>query len=279
MDCVTEPVRAKVRRPFNNLPAFEIALMHDRFVVEPSTNRFKAALVRAAGYAAVLHYAAGAHPGVFYPLYALHTGFRSPRATRLDTEVVIEGFPRCGNTFATIAFTLAQGRPVKMADHLHVPAQIVRAARYGVPTCVVVREPSEVARSLVVKYPFLRPRDVLRGYLGYYRRCLDYSDAFVVAPFAQVITDFGSVIDALNGRFGTSFARFQHTEENVRQVYRLMDARNPALKGKFRGSYRPDSDKERAKAEVDLAGSEKLLARCREVYESVRKLAVEQSGG
>lgn len=247
--------------------------MHDQFVTDLSRHRLMRALVRVAGYAAVLHYAAGARPHLFYPLYALRSGFRSPRATRPTTEIVIEGFPRCGNTFAATAFAFAQGRPVAMADHLHVPAQIVRAAWYGVPACVVVREPGEVARSLVVKYPFLRPQDVLKGYLGFYRRCLDYRDHFVVAPFEQITTEFGAVIDAINARFGTRFARFEHLSDNVREVYHRMDARNPHLQGKVRGSYRPDPRKEAAKTEVRLPDDRDLLARCHEVYVRFRGLA------
>jgi hypothetical protein len=52
------------------------------------------------------------------------------------TEIVIEGYPRSGNTFAVVAFRLAQGREIEIAHHLHAAAQIKRAARLDVPAFI-----------------------------------------------------------------------------------------------------------------------------------------------
>ena len=48
-------------------------------------------------------------------------------AERLHTELVIEAFPRSANTFATVAFQLSQPAPVRVAHHLHAPAQVTEA--------------------------------------------------------------------------------------------------------------------------------------------------------
>ncbi|MGK9236875.1 hypothetical protein KXS07_34285 [Inquilinus limosus] len=225
-------------------------------------------------YAGVIHYAAGAHPALFYPLHRWLGEVDTGPAVTPETDLLIEGFPRSGNTFAVHAFRLAQPGPVTTADHIHVPAQVMRAARYRVPACVLARRPEDAVRSLVVKYPFLNPRHVLRGYAGFYERCLPYREHFVAAMFNEVVTDFGGVIDRINSRFGTSFRRFVPSREAVDRVFQEIDDQNsrepihPIL-----GSARPNHSKEVAKLRVHLRDDDPLLGRCQAVYEIYRLLA------
>lgn len=224
-------------------------------------------------YRGVLHYAAGPYPALFYPLFALRRGPGDGNPVTRATEVVVEGFPRCGNTFALHALCAAQAREPVTADHVHVPAQVVRAHRRGLPMLVVVREPEAAVRSLVVKYPFVRPADALRGYLGFYRRAWRCRDGFVVADFAQTTTDFGAVVDRLNARFGTRFARFEHTEANVARVFERIGVRGRSLGQNALQAAQPHESKAAAKASVDLAGCEGLLARCQEMHRRYLELA------
>ncbi len=229
-------------------------------------------------YAGVIHHAAGPYPALFYPLHALRHGGRVPQAVARDTEIVIEGFPRSGNTFALLGFQLAQGRSVKTADHLHVPAQIMRAAEWDIPAVVVIREPEAVVRSLVVKYPYLSPRHVLQGYAAFYERCLPYRDKLVAATFEQATCDLGAVIDRVNARFGTRFLRFEHTTANERRVFAALDRRNLSVNGQdgeALTSYRPNGAKEMAKRGVRLEGCERALERCRALWATYRELAAD----
>jgi hypothetical protein len=240
--------------------------------------RERSSLNRLWRYAGVIHHAAGPYPSLFYPLHALRHGGRVPEAVARDTELVIEGFPRSGNTFALLGFRLAQGREVKTADHLHVPAQIVRAAEWGIPACVVIRDPEAVVRSLVVKYPYLEPRHVLLGYASFYERCLPLRDKFVAATFEQATCDLGAVIDRINARFGTAFKRFEHTPANERRVFAALDSRNLSVNGQdgeALSSYRPNGAKEMAKRGVRLEGCERELERCRALWAAYRDLAAD----
>ena len=54
---------------------------------------------------------------------------------------MIDGYTRSASTYAVYAFQLSQARPVRVAHHLHAPAQLIEAARRGVPTLMVIREP------------------------------------------------------------------------------------------------------------------------------------------
>jgi hypothetical protein len=219
-------------------------------------------------YARVLPYVAGRYPALFYPMLHTVRGLTKGDPVTRETDVVIEGYPRSGNTFAVTALRMAQSRPLRVASYLHVPAQVVRASRMGLPTCVLIREPGAAARSLVVKFPFLRPIDVLRGYAAFYRACARYRAQFVVARFDRVITDFGGVVDAINQRFGTDFARFEHTAENVSRVFEQIDAENQTdFGGRVETSDRPLRGKDRKKSDIPLEGCERTLARCERIYE------------
>src|SRR4051794_35640317 len=86
-----------------------------------------------------LHSVWGQYPRLSLPL-ARHRTKNGIAADR-TTDIVIEGFPRSGNTFAVVAFRLAQSRAMQVAHHLHIPAQLLWADRVGMPSMVLVRNP------------------------------------------------------------------------------------------------------------------------------------------
>ncbi len=142
------------------------------------------------------------------------------------TRLVIDGFTRSGVTFALFAFHLAQLRPVRVAHHLHAAVHLTEATRRRVPGLLVVREPKEATLSTLVREPYLTPSQVLRAYTHFHRRLLVHAHALVVADFTSVTGDFGRVIDRVNGRYGTSFDLFEHTQENVARVFQLIEDRH-----------------------------------------------------
>lgn len=217
-------------------------------------------------------YFAGNYPSLFYPLLGLCRGLPNRRVHR-NTEITLEGYPRSGNTFAVYAFEYAQQRPVRLAHHLHVPAQVVRSARLGIPTCVIIREPEAAVRSLVLKYTYISAKIALHGYALFYETCWRYREHFVVADFEQITADFGRVIDDINARFGTHFVRFQHTQPNVEHIFEKLEHKAVrAVGGKVLGGFRPNLAREKAKRKVDLSASTLLLRRCRTIYRQFQSL-------
>ncbi len=140
-----------------------------------------------------------------------------------DTEIVIEGFPRSGTSFAVAAFGLAQDRPVRVACHVHAPAQVVSGVRRSLPTLVITREPEATVLSFVIRNPHISMAQALRGYLRFYAPLLPYRRGFVVGLFGDVTSDFGAVIRRVNERFHTGFREFEHSEENVRICFEAID--------------------------------------------------------
>jgi len=135
------------------------------------------------------------------------------------TDVVIEGFPRTGTSFAVAAFAMAQPRPLEVACHVHAPAQVIAAVRAGVPSLVIVREPEDTVLSYVIRNPLIPLAQAIRGYVRFYGPLVPLRRGFVTATFDDVTDDFGAVTGRVNERFGTRFALFEHSEENVAKVF------------------------------------------------------------
>jgi hypothetical protein len=165
----------------------------------------------------------GRHPALYLPLVSRRRAFDGSRkAVGKDTELVIEGFPRSGNSFALAAFRLTQPS-LRIAHHLHAPAQVIAAARQGIPALVVIRDPDDAIVSLLLRAPGWEPREAFAEYARFYSSILPYRERFVVASFREIVSDFGPVIRRLNRRFGTSFAEFEHTPENVKRCFEFVE--------------------------------------------------------
>ncbi len=143
----------------------------------------------------------------------------------LETELVIDGYTRSATTFAVYALQLSQTQPVRLAHHLHAPAQLIEAARRGVPALVLIREPEAAVLSQLVREPWVPIAGALIAYSRFYECLVPYRDRFVVGEFEQVTHDFGTVIRRLNERFGTSFTEFVHTEASVNECLELVRLR------------------------------------------------------
>jgi hypothetical protein len=204
------------------------------------------------------------------------------RATlaRRGTALVIEGFPRSGNTFSVAAFQIANGRQLHLGRHLHGAPHLLRAKRHGTPAIALVRAPADAVASYLVRRAGLRAEDALVEYLDFYRTAWPARDAFVVGLFDEVTSDFGTVIDRVNERFGSSFARYEATPDNEARAFELVEEMNRLeCRGEVVESHvgRPSSDRDARKAEVaaDLRRPRavRLLGRAQDLYQQYAALA------
>jgi hypothetical protein len=215
---------------------------------------------------------AGKHPAAFYGLYRLARKDQG-RVVTPDTHLVIEGFPRSANSFARVAFNRAQNERVRIANGLHVPAQVIRAARWRIPTLVLIRRPKDAVLSFAIRDP-ISVDQALRYYLSFYETVEKYRDAYVLGLFEEVTEDFGQVIRRINGRFETTFSEFRHDERNVDGVFARIERNSmkrfgeTSLKNK---ASRPFAARERLKRqlgyELEDPKRRDLIARAETVYD------------
>lgn len=122
-----------------------------------------------------------------------------------QTEICIEGFPRSGNTFAVYAFELWNPQ-ARVAHHLHVPAQFVRALRLSVPSVALIREPSQAVGSLVAFYEGALPVGLaLRSYISFHRALLKVADRVAICSFEELVEDPAVIVERANEKFRTGF--------------------------------------------------------------------------
>jgi hypothetical protein len=164
-------------------------------------------------------------PRIYLPLarFQKRVWDGSPKTLNLDTELVIDAFPRSANTFAFHAFRLTQPWPVKVAHHFHAAAVIIAAVQRKIPVFTIIRAPENAVISYLI---YRRTNDIaqaMRDYIRYYTVVEKYRSQLFLARFESVTNDYGSVIHALNKRFGTHFVAFEHTEENVQKVYKQIE--------------------------------------------------------
>jgi hypothetical protein len=241
------------------------------------------------------------YPRLYLPFARHKYPGPSPEVISAETELVIDGYTRSASTFAVYALQLAQPAPVRLAHHLHAPAQLVAAARAGIPALAVIREPQEAILSQLIREPGVTLSDAMAGYTRFYKRLLPCRDSFVVADFEEITKDFGAVTRRVNERFGTVFAEFEPGEQNVRRCFELIKLRgtlSPVLLGFESGTvtaeellpevtalarqarpagqeWIPSAERDRSKAALRAEWAQPALAlhreRARWVYEAFRR--------
>ena len=116
----------------------------------------------------------------------------------------------------------------------------------------------------------------LRYFVTFYETVARYRDGYVLGTFEEVIQDYGAVIERINVRFGTEFVPFEHTEDNVAQVFSHIEEshrakrRNKVVQEEI---AIPSAAKSALKAELheslSLPEFEPLTTRARAAYDNL----------
>lgn len=170
------------------------------------------------------------------PLSWVQPELRTTRVTE-DSDVCVEGYPRSGNTFATVA--LRHWNPsLEVASHHHSPGQVGRAVALGVPTLVVVRPPLQAVTSQLVGVPDLSPGLCLWAYERFHAGVWKLRQDVTVATFEQVTERYWEVVDRFADHHGLALeaaplsdderTTIFHTIKWLNQQDRRQDARMAA---------------------------------------------------
>lgn len=196
-------------------------------------------------------------------------------AVKNDTQIVIEGYPRCANTFAVVAFDMVQPTPLKVAHHLHSVAQLRYGVERSLPTIALLRNPRDAAASLAIRKRHRSVRWALEEYVDFYSGAVELVDHMLLADFSEVTTDYGAVMRRFNRQFATTYAIFEHTEANVAKCYERIDLieRNAAGGKVVRATHvaRPSAKRQEEKQafadEFNSPAVARLLSEAEQLYE------------
>jgi hypothetical protein len=141
------------------------------------------------------------------------------------TDLLVESYPRCASSFAIAAFRLAQEpESVRIAHHTHASGHVIAAIRLGVPALVLIREPEGAVVSSRIRHPARTNADLLRGFCAFYEPLVPHRGDLVVGTFDEVVGgELGTITRRLNTRFGTTYAGFEPTEENLARCMHEID--------------------------------------------------------
>lgn len=126
------------------------------------------------------------------------------RLPDFSTELVIEGPPRCGNTWSVAVFDAASNGSLAIASHLHSMTSVERAVRRGIPAIVLIRDPVASVGSHLVRDVELSAAHELTEYIRFTTRALLLTDHVLVVDFSLATTEPARMVAAFDDRFGTS---------------------------------------------------------------------------
>ena len=177
------------------------------------------------------------YPKLYFTYYRLR-GKNAHIMVNEATDIVMEGFGGSGNTFAIRALQSCQPNALRVAHHMHTPAQIIRGLELNKPVMVFVRDPIGAATSGISRHTVQYDeatlhqalKHVLKSYCLFHETVLPYKDQYVIAPFEETISNFGAITARVNAKFGTNFVSFEHTDENVAAIQSKQKTAKPGTK-------------------------------------------------
>ena len=159
------------------------------------------------------------HEPAFLPLLLRLTPRGVSRQITDSTQLVIEGFPRSGNTFTTFAIGDACNHQITIASHVHQPSQIKNAIARGVPTVFVIRDPVFALASYLAWDQRFSASAVIREYCSYHRQLVPYADRFLICEFDEITSNISTVIERINRRYSLNIPPFDEGPSNVKRLF------------------------------------------------------------
>jgi hypothetical protein len=168
---------------------------------------------------------ASTFPAIYIPMRRFR---RSDTVVGQSTEFLLEGYPRCGNTWAEMAIRHAAPRSLKMAHHSHAAAHVIHGLKLNVPTLVLYRDPDLAVRSLLaMNARNMTAGDAFHEYVRFYSTVLKLPrKKLSFASFEDVTQRIEQVIVHLRDKFGLPLTPFNANDPKEKAaVFARMDAR------------------------------------------------------
>lgn len=193
-------------------------------------------------------------------------GFASRR-----TDLIVEGYPRSGNTWAVAVLRTTQTRPLILAHHVHGPAQARLAARYGVPMVVIVRRPGDAVASLMVRDSCVRPVAAYQDYLAFHHAVTEAAVPKLFMSFESVIGKPLALLRLIDEAFNLGLDIPASADlDAIERTIEAMDARDKGTMSETSVS-RPSAYRatltRRARERIEQEVPESLRERADEVFD------------
>jgi hypothetical protein len=127
------------------------------------------------------------------------------------TRIVIEAFPRSGNSFSVRLFRCANPDvdADRISHHSHIISNVKHAAKWGIPAVIVIRNPVDAIASNMLAVDDTSDamgRFLARKYLDFYEWVEKNREEVVLLRFEEMTNGrFKRASQQINERFGTDF--------------------------------------------------------------------------
>lgn len=127
--------------------------------------------------------------------------YKSRFVCTVNTDLVLEGFPRSGNTFSVDFLDhLSKGRKLNIAHHTHNFRNLRLGVELGVPCAALIRSPLEAVSSYMI-YSGRNVDEAANYYYEFYYSLMDIKSSISYIKFEEVVTNMNDVIIQLNEKY------------------------------------------------------------------------------
>jgi hypothetical protein len=117
-----------------------------------------------------------------------------------DKRLVVDGFPRSGNTFLADAIVVSQGQDFKFAHHSHLPENLLLGIELGIPSVVIFREPLQAIGSFML-YSEQNEVQATKRWIRFYQALEDSIDKLAVVSFEDIVKRPKATLSAISSAF------------------------------------------------------------------------------
>lgn len=191
-----------------------------------------------------------------------------------ETKVVIDGFPRSGNSFFVALMAVTQPPELSMSHHLHSAAHIKEGVNRGLPVIVIVRKPNQATLAYCAYDRNVPLKESLLDWISFYEQVLALpKKSYALAHFDKFIENGNDVINEINQTFDALLKNFNHTNSEISAKKYLEETSLAAFGRQHQSqpSQKRTLYKESIKNELESDSLRPLLEKAERVYRKLRR--------
>lgn len=193
-----------------------------------------------------------------------------------DTQLLVDAFPRCGNTFLYHLLRETQKPEIRIAHHMHSAGHLALGEQLGVPTVTILRKPQAACISYIIRNSKVTAKQSLLDYL-YFHTTLARLSGVLIIPFERLVKETDDVLRQISQQYSVVQHATVDAEvlENVAQRVSVADKRDRVRRNDSRNAQftagKPNASRASLKAQrgEEIDAYPKLLSRCNDIYEQI----------
>jgi hypothetical protein len=168
-----------------------------------------------------------------------------------NTELVLEGYPRSGNTWLRNAI-LFKKKDIIISSHIHYPCSIRFAVKRNIPCIILLRNPLDSISSLMIRDKTYDVKTAIDYYIFFYENSIYYKkNNVILLDFKLVVSDLNLCFKILNDNFNLNLSFF--SKKNLDDFKSFLENSEKSKYSKEEQKYvigLPDSNRTKLKKNV-----------------------------